>query len=52
MDHRPARPASRCWIITADAAEMQLLRERRARSAGFYTRARWNQPANGQGTQQ
>ncbi len=45
-------PASKCWIITADAAEMQQLRERRDRPAGFYTRARWNQPANGQGTRQ
>jgi hypothetical protein len=45
-------PASKCWIITADAAEMQQLRERRDRPAGFYARARWNQPANGQGTRQ
>ena len=35
-----------------DAAEMQQLRERRDRPAGFYTRARWNQPADGQGTRQ
>jgi len=52
MDHRPARPGSKNWIITADAAEMQQLRERRARPAGFYSRARWTQPANGQGTRQ
>jgi DNA invertase Pin-like site-specific DNA recombinase len=45
-------PASKCWIITADAAEMQQLRERKDRPAGFYARARWNQPANGQGTRQ
>jgi DNA invertase Pin-like site-specific DNA recombinase len=45
-------PASKCWIITADAAEMQRLRQRRARPAGFYSRARWAQPGNGQGTQQ
>jgi DNA invertase Pin-like site-specific DNA recombinase len=45
-------PGSKNWIITADAAEMQQLRERKARPAGFYTRARWTQPANRQGTQQ
>jgi DNA invertase Pin-like site-specific DNA recombinase len=45
-------PGSKNWIITADAGEMQQLRERRARAAGFYSRARWTQPANGQGTQQ
>ena len=45
-------PGSKNWIISADAAEMQQLRERRARPAGFYTRARWTQPANRQGTQQ
>jgi hypothetical protein len=45
-------PGSKNWIITADATDMQQLRERRARPPGFYTRARWTQPANGQGTQQ
>jgi len=45
-------PGSKNWIISADAAQMQQLRERRARPAGFYTRARWTQPANRQGTQQ
>ena len=45
-------PGSKNWIITADAAQMQQLRERRARPAGFYSRARWTQPANGQGTWQ
>jgi hypothetical protein len=45
-------PGSKNWIITADAAQIQQLRERRARPAGFYSRARWTQPANGQGTQQ
>ena len=44
-------PGSKNWIITAEATEMQQLRERRARPAGFYTRARWTQPANGQGMQ-
>ena len=29
-------PGSKNWIITADAAEMQQLRERRARPAGFF----------------
>jgi DNA invertase Pin-like site-specific DNA recombinase len=45
-------PGSKNWIITADAAEMQQLRERRARPAGFYSRARWTPPVNGQGTRQ
>ena len=45
-------PGSKNWIITADPAQMQQLRERRARPAGFYTRARWTQPANRQGTRQ
>jgi hypothetical protein len=45
-------PGRKYWIITAGAAEMQQLRERRARPAGFYTRARWTQPADGQGTHQ
>jgi DNA invertase Pin-like site-specific DNA recombinase len=45
-------PGSKNWIITADAAQMRQLRERRARPAGFYSRARWTQPAKGQGTQQ
>jgi DNA invertase Pin-like site-specific DNA recombinase len=45
-------PGARYWIIAADAAEMRQLRERRARPAGFYTRARWTlpteHPTNGQ----
>ena len=45
-------PGSKNWIITANAAQMQQLRERRARPAGYYSRARWTQPANRQGTQQ
>jgi DNA invertase Pin-like site-specific DNA recombinase len=45
-------PGRKYWIITAGTAEMQQLRERRARPAGFYTRARWTQPADGQGTHQ
>jgi DNA invertase Pin-like site-specific DNA recombinase len=35
---------NRRWIITADATEMQRLRQRRDRPPGFYTRARWTQP--------
>jgi Recombinase zinc beta ribbon domain/Recombinase len=42
---------SKNWIITADATQIQQPRERKARPPGFYTRARWAQPANGQGTQ-
>ena len=38
-------PGTKNWIITADAAEMQQLRERKARPAGFYSRARWTQQA-------
>ena len=38
-------PGTKNWIITADAAQMQQLRERRARPAGFYSRARWTQQA-------
>ena len=45
-------PGSKNWIITADTTEMHQLRKRRARPAGYYTRARWAPPANGQGTQQ
>jgi DNA invertase Pin-like site-specific DNA recombinase len=45
-------PGSKNWIITANAAQMQQLRERRARPAGYYSRARWTQRANRQGTQQ
>ena len=45
-------PGSKNWIITANAAQMQQLRERRARPAGYYRHARWTQPANRQGTQQ
>jgi DNA invertase Pin-like site-specific DNA recombinase len=38
-------PGTKNWIITADAGQMQQLRERRARPAGFYSRARWTQQA-------
>lgn len=38
-------PGTRNWIITADDEQMRQLRERRARPPGFYTRARWSQPA-------
>lgn len=34
-------PEGKYWIITADAAELERLRERRARPPGYYTRARW-----------
>ena len=48
-------PGTRNWIIPADDEQLCQLRERRARPPGFYTRARWSQPAqdpNGkQGTQ-
>jgi hypothetical protein len=37
-------PDGKYWIITADDAELQRLRERRARPAGYYTRARWTRP--------
>jgi DNA invertase Pin-like site-specific DNA recombinase len=45
-------PGTRNWIITADAAGMRQLRERRARPPGFYTRARWAQPAQQPGKEQ
>jgi len=32
------------WIITADPAEIERLRELHARPAGYYTRQRWTQP--------
>jgi len=38
-------PGTKNWIITADEAQLRQLRERRARPPGFYTRARWAQPA-------
>ncbi len=48
-------PGTRNWIITASDEQMRQLRERRARPPGFYTRARWTQPARDrhdrQGTQ-
>lgn len=37
-------PNDKHWIITADAAELQRLRDRRARPPGYYTRARWSEP--------
>ena len=47
-------PGTRNWIITADDEQMRQLRERRARPAGYYTRARWaqqeHQPDEKQGT--
>jgi hypothetical protein len=32
---------SGCWVITADAAGLERLRQRRARPAGYYTRQRF-----------
>ena len=37
-------PDGKYWIITADDAELQRLRERRTRPPGYYTRARWTRP--------
>jgi DNA invertase Pin-like site-specific DNA recombinase len=37
-------PDDSCWIITADAAVIEQLRERRARPSGYYTRRRWTEP--------
>ena len=37
-------PGTRNWIITADDQQIRQLRERRARPAGFYARARWAPP--------
>jgi hypothetical protein len=36
------------WIITADQHELDRLRERRNRPAGYYSRIRWTQPATNQ----
>ena len=48
-------PGGRNWIITADDERMHQLRERRARPAGYYARARWapqeHQPDEKQRTQ-
>jgi DNA invertase Pin-like site-specific DNA recombinase len=48
-------PGGRNWIITADYEQMRQLRERRARPAGYYARARWapqeHQPDEKQRTQ-
>jgi len=48
-------PGGRNWIITADEDQMRQLRERRARPAGYYARARWapqeHQPDEKQRTQ-
>ena len=48
-------PGGRNWIITADDEQMHQLRERRARPAGYYARARWapqeHQPDEKQRTQ-
>jgi DNA invertase Pin-like site-specific DNA recombinase len=48
-------PGGRNWIITADDEQMRQLRERRARPAGYYARARWapqeHQPDEKQRTQ-
>jgi DNA invertase Pin-like site-specific DNA recombinase len=38
-------PGHNFWIIHADAAELERLRQRRARPPGYYTRARWTQHA-------
>jgi hypothetical protein len=38
-------PGHKFWIIHAGTAELQRLRERRARPPGYYTRARWTQQA-------
>jgi len=45
-------PGTKNWIITADEAQLRQLHERRARPAGFYTRARWTQPAQEPGKEQ
>jgi hypothetical protein len=45
-------PGTRNWIITADEEQMRQLRERRARPPGFYSRARWAQPAPETGQRQ
>ena len=36
-------PGHKLWIIHADTAELALLRERRARPPGYYSKARWTQ---------
>jgi hypothetical protein len=36
-------PGHNFWIIHADAAELERLRQRRARPPGYHTRARWTQ---------
>ncbi len=43
LGHRPPRPGSKSWIITADDQQIRE-RGRRARPTGFYTRARCAQP--------
>jgi DNA invertase Pin-like site-specific DNA recombinase len=42
-------PDNKYWIITADPAELQQLRDRRARPPGYYTRARWTEPTTHDG---
>jgi DNA invertase Pin-like site-specific DNA recombinase len=37
-------PGTKNWIITADGEQLRELRERRARPAGYYTRARFAPP--------
>ncbi|MEV7970260.1 recombinase family protein [Sphaerisporangium sp. NPDC088356] len=44
-------PEGNYWIITADAAELQRLHQRRDRPPGFYTRARWTEPSDEPSTQ-
>jgi DNA invertase Pin-like site-specific DNA recombinase len=44
-----ARRDSNHWIITADEHELDRLRQRRDRPPGYYTRARWTQPATQEG---
>jgi len=39
-------PSSGYWIIAADAAEVQRLRELHARPRGYYTRQRWTAPSD------
>jgi hypothetical protein len=40
-------PSTRNWIITADPADLDRLRELRDRPPGYYTRQRWTQPTPG-----
>jgi hypothetical protein len=42
--HAAKTPGHNFWIIQADPAELQRLRTRRSRPAGYYSRQRWTQP--------